>query len=103
MIGAITLNEYLIVAALLFSIGLFGVLIRRNIILMVAGIEMMLSAVNLTLVSFGQFWGNPAGQIAFLFVMTIAAAEVAVGLSLIVLLYKQTEKVDIDFYNHLKG
>jgi NADH-quinone oxidoreductase subunit K len=99
----IGLNDYLIVSALLFCIGLFGVLIRRNIILMVAGIEMMLSAVNLTLVSFGQYWNNPAGQIAFLFVMTIAAAEVAVGLSLIVLLYKQTEKVEINFYNHLKG
>jgi NADH-quinone oxidoreductase subunit K len=91
----ITLNHYLAVAAILFVIGLMGVITRRNLIVLYMSLEMMLQAANLTFVAFSRFNGRFDGQVFVFFVITVAAAEVAVGLALIVALYrlKQTTQV----------
>ncbi len=91
----ITLNHYLAVAATLFVIGLMGVIIRRNLLVIYMSLEMMLQAANLTLVAFSRFNHRIDGQVFVFFVITVAAAEVAVGLALIVALYrlKQTTQV----------
>jgi len=91
----ITLNHYLAVAAILFVIGLTGVIVRRNLIVIYMSLEMMLQAANLTFVAFSRFNGLLDGQVFVFFVITVAAAEVAVGLALIVALYrlKQTTQV----------
>jgi NADH-quinone oxidoreductase subunit K len=91
----ITLNHYLGVAATLFVIGLMGVIIRRNLIVIYMSLEMMLQAANLTFVAFSRFNNHVDGQVFVFFVITVAAAEVAVGLALIVALYrlKQTTQV----------
>ncbi|MEK6774857.1 MAG: NADH-quinone oxidoreductase subunit NuoK [Bdellovibrionota bacterium] len=99
----IGLNHYLIVAALLFSMGMAGVLLRRNVIVILMSIELMLNAVNLTLIAFGKFTNNVDGQIMVFFVMTIAAAEAAVGLSIAVTIFKKFREVNIRFFEHLKG
>ena len=91
----ITLNHYLAVAAMLFVIGLLGVIMRRNLLIIYMSLEMMLQAANLTFVAFSRFNGKLDGQVFVFFVITVAAAEVAVGLALIVALYrlKQTTQV----------
>src|ERR1700735_5848877 len=91
----ITLNDYLAVAAILFAIGLTGVIIRRNLLIIYMSLEMMLQAANLTFVAFSRFTGRDDGQVFVFFVITVAAAQVAVGLALIVALYslKQTTTV----------
>ena len=91
----ITLNHYLAVAATLFAIGLMGVIIRRNLLIIYMSLEMMLQAANLTIVAFSRFNGHIDGQVFVFFVITVAAAEVAVGLALIIALYrlKQTTQV----------
>ena len=91
----ITLNHYLAVAAMLFVIGLMGVITRRNLIIIYMSLEMMLQAANLTFVAFSRFNGKLDGQVFVFFVITVAAAEVSVGLALIVALYrlKQTTQV----------
>lgn len=99
----IGLNHYLIVAALLFAMGMAGVLLRRNIIVIMMSIEMMLNAVNLTLIAFSKFTNNVDGQIMVFFIMTIAAAEAAVGLSIAVTIFKKFKEVNIRFFEHLKG
>ena len=92
----ITLNHYLAVSGLLFSIGLAGVIIRRDLIIIYMCLEMMLNAANLSLVAFSRFNKQLDGQVMVFFVITVAAAEVAVGLALIVALYrlKQTTKAE---------
>jgi NADH-quinone oxidoreductase subunit K len=92
----ITLNHYLAVSGLLFSIGLAGVIIRRDLLVIYMCLEMMLNAANLTLVAFSRFNHQLDGQIMVFFVITVAAAEVAVGLALIVALFrlKQTTKAE---------
>jgi NADH-quinone oxidoreductase subunit K len=91
----ITLNHYLAVAAVLFTIGLMGVVMRRNLLIIYMSLEIMLQAANLTFVAFSRFNGQLDGQVFVFFVITVAAAEVAVGLALIVALYrlKQTTQV----------
>ena len=91
----ITLNDYLFVAGTLFAIGLFGVLMRRNLLIIYMSLEMMLQAANLTFVAFSRFNNHMEGQVFVFFVITVAAAEVSVGLALIVALYrlKQTTQV----------
>jgi len=84
----ITLNHYLAVAAVLFAIGLMGVVMRRNLLIIYMSLEMMLQAANLTFVAFSRFNGYLDGQVFVFFVITVAAAEVAVGLALIVALYR---------------
>jgi len=99
MIG---LNEYLILGAILFAIGVAGVLTRRNAIVIFMSIELMLNAVNLTLVAFSHFLDSMSGQMLVFFVMTVAAAEVAVGLSVIIAIYRNRKTVNVDDINLLK-
>ena len=98
----IDINYYLITSALLFSIGVAGVLIRRNAIIIFMCIELMLNAINLTFVAFSSFLGNINGQIFVFIVMTVAAAEAAVGLAIVIALFRNKESVNIDGINILK-
>src|SRR5512145_2476671 len=98
----VSLHSYLILSAILFSIGTIGVLTRRNAIVIFMCIEMMLNAVNLTFIAFSKFLGNLDGQVFVFFVMTVAAAEAAVGLALMIAFYKNRESLDIDDANTLK-
>lgn len=104
-----SLNDYLLVSGLLFSIGLAGVVLRRNIIIVFMCLELMLSAANLTLVAFSRFNvtenGLPSydGQMLVFFVITVAAAEVAVGLAIIVALYRSRQTIHTDELVTLKG
>ncbi|RJP81744.1 MAG: NADH-quinone oxidoreductase subunit NuoK [Candidatus Zixiibacteriota bacterium] len=98
----ISLNHYLVLAALLFSIGVAGVLTRRNAIIIFASIELMMNAVNLAFVAFARHWGDVGGQIFVFFIIAVAAAEVAVGLAIIVVLFRHRETVNIDKVNLLK-
>jgi NADH-quinone oxidoreductase subunit K len=104
-----TLNDYLLVSGLLFAIGLAGVVLRRNIIIVFMCLELMLSAANLTLVAFSRFKptsnGLPDynGQMLVFFVITVAAAEVAVGLAIIVALYRARQTIHTDELTSLKG
>ena len=91
----IRLEHYLVVSIVLFCLGLLGVIIRRNLIVMYMGLELMLNAANLALVSFSHFRDNLDGQIMVFFVITVAAAEVAVGLALIVALYRKRQTTDV--------
>jgi NADH-quinone oxidoreductase subunit K len=99
----IGINHYLILSAILFSLGMIGVLLRKNAIVMLMSIELMLNAVNLSFIAFSKFNNNIDGQIMVFFVMTIAAAEAAVGLALIVSIFKRYKEVNIRFFEHLKG
>ena len=103
-----SLNEYLLVSGLLFAIGLAGVVLRRNIIIIFMCLELMLSAANLTLIAFSRFHtvnGLPDynGQMMVFFVIAVAAAEVAVGLAIIVALYRARQTVQTDQLTALKG
>lgn len=99
----IGLQHYLVLGAVLFVIGLTGVLLRRNVIVIMMSIELMLNAVNLTLIAFAKSSGRIDGQIMVFFVMTIAAAEAAVGLAIVVTIFKRFREVNIRFFEHLKG
>ena len=98
----IDINYYLITSALLFSIGVAGVLIRRNAIIIFMCIELMLNAINLTFVAFSSYLGNINVQIFVFIVMTVAAAEAAVGLAIVIALFRNKESVNIDEINILK-
>jgi NADH-quinone oxidoreductase subunit K len=98
----IPLNHYLILSGLLFSIGTAGVFLRRNLITLLLSIEIMLNAVNLTFVAVGRYHGSVDGQIITFFVMTVAAAEAAVGLAIIIALFRHRETLDPDAYTSLK-
>lgn len=102
-INNIGLNHYLILSALLFVMGMAGVLVRRNVIVMLMSIELMLNAVNISFVAFSKFLNVLDGQILVFFVMTIAAAEAAVGLAIAVSIFKRYKEVNIRFFEHLKG
>src|ERR1041384_674583 len=99
----VPLSHYLAVSAILFTIGTAGVLFRRNAIIIFMCVELMLNSVNLTLIAFSQFLGDQQGQILVFFVMTVAAAEAAVGLALVISIYRNKETTDIDSLNLLKG
>ena len=96
------LSHYLAVSAILFVIGTAGVLFRRNAIVIFMSVELMLNAVNLTLIAFSQFLGDQTGQILVFFVMTVAAAEAAVGLAIIIALFRNKQTVDVSKMNILK-
>jgi len=101
-----SLQNYLLLSALLFSIGLAGALIRRNAILVLIGIELMLNAANLNLIAFWRFGPNPAaltGVMFAIFSISIAAAEAAVGLGIILAAYRHSRTTDLDQMNSLKG
>ena len=96
------ITGYLIVSAILFSIGTIGVLTRKNAIVIFMCIEMMLNAVNLTFVAFSKHLGNLDGQVFVFFVMTVAAAEAAVGLALMIAFFNNKESIDVDDISMLK-
>ena len=97
-----TLVWYLSLSAVLFVIGVLGVLLRRNAIVVLMSVELMLNAVNLTLVAFSQSMGDVSGQILVFFVMSVAAAEAAVGLAIIIALFRKKVTVDITEFNLFK-
>ena len=98
----LTLNHFLLLSAVLFAIGTAGVFLRRNLITMLLSIEVMLNAVNLTFVALGRYQGRVDGQIITFFVMTVAAAEAAVGLALVIALFRHRETLSPDAYTSLK-
>jgi NADH-quinone oxidoreductase subunit K len=93
---AVGLEHYLMVSGLLFSIGLLGVSMRRNVLMIYMSLELMLNAANLALVAMSRFTGNLNGQVIVFFIITVAAAEVAVGLALIVALYRRRRSADVE-------
>jgi NADH-quinone oxidoreductase subunit K len=99
----LALDWYLSLSAVLFTMGVLGVLIRRNAIVVFLSIELMLNAVNLSLVAFSQAFGDVDGQILVFFVMAVAAAEAAVGLAIVIALFRNRETVNIDEINLLRG
>ena len=99
---AIPLSWYLALSAVLFTIGVVGVLTRRNAIVVFMCIELMLNSVNITLVAFSSFMGDITGQILVLFVMAVAAAEAAIGLAVVIALFRNRQTVNIDEVNILK-
>ena len=94
---------YILLSLILFTIGVIGVLIRRNAIVIFMSIELMLNAVNIALVAFSRHFNNLNGQIMVFFIMAVAAAEVAIGLSILVQIYKDKKTLDVDEINLLKG
>ena len=96
MTSALTLNHYLIVSGLLFALGIAGVIIRRNALVIYMALEMNLNAANLALIAFSKFNKIIDGQILVFFVIAIAAAEVAVGLAIIVALYRRKQSISVD-------
>lgn len=93
---------YLLLSAVLFTIGAVGVLVRRNVIVMFMCIELMLNAVNLTFVAFDRVWGGVVGQVSVFFVLVVAAAEVVVGLAIIVAIFRRRSSADADQVSLLK-
>ncbi len=98
----ITPAHYLVLSAALFTIGLIGVLVRRNLIIIFMSIELMLNAVNINLVAFSQQWQHAVGQVFAIFVIAVAAAEAAVGLGIILSFYRNKETINIDEITILK-
>jgi NADH-quinone oxidoreductase subunit K len=98
----VTLNHYLVLSALLFSIGAVGVFLRRNVITILLSIEIMLNAVNLTFVAAGRQFASVDGQVIVFFVMTVAAAEAAVGLAIIISIFRNRETVNADELNLMR-
>ncbi|SDE57056.1 NADH dehydrogenase subunit K [Mucilaginibacter pineti] len=101
-IHAVPLNHYILLSTIIFSIGVMGVLIRRNAIVIFMSVELMLNAVNLLLTAFSVYMGDASGQVFVFFIMALAAAEVAVGLAIIVMIYRNTNSIDINVLNRLK-
>lgn len=103
MISGLPLEHGLLLAGVLFMLGLAGVLVRRNIIFMLMSIEIMLNAAGLAFVVAGSRWGQPDGQVMFIFILTMAAAEVSVGLALVIRLYHAYKTLDADCADRMKG
>lgn len=101
-ITQIPLNWYIALSGILFGMGVMGVLFRRNAIVILMCIELMLNAVNLLLVAFSAFHSNAGAQVFVFFIMAVAAAEVAVGLAILMMIYRNTKSTDINFLNKLK-
>ena len=100
---SIPLNYYIVLSMFLFSLGIAGVTTRRNPILIFMSIELMLNAVNLSLIAFGRYLGDAGGQMLTIFVMAVAAAEVSVGLGILIAIFRTKDNVDVDVLNGLKG
>ncbi|KTD04553.1 NADH-quinone oxidoreductase subunit NuoK [Fluoribacter gormanii] len=100
----IPVNNYLILGAILFGFGLIGIMMnRRNIILLLVCIELMLLAVNTNFVAFSHYYNEISGQVYVFFILTVAAAEAAIGLAIVMLLFRNRGNIDVDKMNHLKG
>lgn len=102
ILQVIPLNYYVALAAILFAIGVMGVMFRRNAIIVFMCIELMLNAVNMLLTAFSTYHGDASGQVMVFFIMAVAAAEVAVGLAILVMIYNNIRTVDINELNKLK-
>ncbi len=102
IISGVPIQNYIWLSAVLFSIGVFGVLSRRNAIVIFMSVELMLNAVNLMLVAFSKMHADAGGQVFVFFSMTVAAAEVAVGLAILVMLYRNLKTVDINVLSKIK-
>jgi NADH-quinone oxidoreductase subunit K len=98
----VTLEHYLVLSALLFALGIAGVMLRRNLIVILMSLELMMNAVNLSFIAFSRYLGSIEGQIFVLFVMVVAAAEVAVGLAIAVAVFKQRGTININDISLLK-
>ena len=98
----VPVEYYLVLSGLVFLIGLVGVLVRRNIIIILLSIELMLNATNINFVAFSSYLGNLTGQVFVFFALTVAAAEVAVGLAIIIALYRHHGNIDIDNFRLLR-
>jgi len=100
----LTLAHYLVLGAVLFSIGVLGIFMnRRHVIMVLMAIELMLLAVNLNFVAFAHFLGDAAGQIFVFFILTVAAAESAIGLAILVVLFRNLKSIDVNSMSTLKG
>ena len=100
----ITLNHYLILGAILFSLSVAGIIInRKNLIVLLMCIELMLLSVNINFVAFSRFLGDPSGQIFLFFILTVAAAEAAIGLAILVTLFRNTRTINVSELDSLKG
>jgi NADH-quinone oxidoreductase subunit K len=101
--SGVSIQYYIMLASLLFAIGAIGVMTRRNSIILLMCIELMLNAANLLLVAFSSYFGKADAQIFVFFIMVVAAAEATVGLSILVMAYRNTRAVDVGVFNKLKG
>jgi len=100
----ITLSQYLIVGAILFALGIVGVFLnRKNLIVLLMAIELILLAVNMNFVAFSHYLNDPAGQIFVFFILTVAAAESGIGLAILVVLFRNLSTIDVDDLDSLKG
>ncbi len=97
------LTQFLLLSAFLFSIGVYGVLARKNGVLVLMSIELILTSVNINLVAFGAFHANVAGQVFALFVIAVAAAEVGVGLAIVLLIYRNMHSIDLTQVDRMRG
>ncbi|KAF0812605.1 NADH-quinone oxidoreductase subunit 11 [Andreprevotia sp. IGB-42] len=100
----LTLTHYLVLAAILFAISVFGIFMnRKNLIVLLMAIELMLLAVNINFIAFSQFLGDASGQIFVFFILTVAAAESAIGLAILVVLFRNLRSINVEDLDHLKG
>lgn len=99
---SIPLSYYLWLSAVLFAIGVLGVMFRRNALIIFMCIELMLNAVNLVMVAFSNYLNDTRGQVFVFFIMAVAAAEVAIGLAILVVVYRNLKTTDVDFLNRMK-
>jgi NADH-quinone oxidoreductase subunit K len=102
-VAAVPIEHGLLLAGILFALGLIGLLVRRNLLFILMSIEVMLNASGLAFISAGARWGQPDGQVMFLFILTVAAAEVAVGLALVLRLYHRFHSLDADAVSEMRG
>jgi len=101
--GVVPLSWYLILSALLFTIGAVGFLIKRNPIVIFMCVELMLNAANISFIAFGRYLGSPGGMMFAIFVMAVAAAEVAVGLGILISIFRSRESINVDEVNVMRG
>jgi NADH:ubiquinone oxidoreductase subunit K len=97
------LNQFLLLGAILFGIGVYGVIARKNTVLVLMSIELILNAVNINLIAFGAMHGDIAGAVFALFVIAVAAAEVGVGLAMVLIIYRNRSSVDLDDVDTMRG
>ncbi|MHA4739701.1 NADH-quinone oxidoreductase subunit NuoK [Dyadobacter sp. MSC1_007] len=103
MKSSISIDMVILLAGLLFALGIAGVIIRKNIIFMLLSVEIMLNAAGLAFIAAGSRWGQPDGQVMFIFILAMAAAEVSIGLALILQIYHQHKSLDIDKLKEMNG
>ncbi|PSQ19659.1 NADH-quinone oxidoreductase subunit NuoK [Halobacteriales archaeon QS_8_69_26] len=99
---AVPVEYYLLLSAAVFCVGLFGILTRRNALMFLMSVELMLNAANINFVAFSQYWGNLTGQVFALFVLALAAAEVAIGIGIILVLYRNFGDVDVTLAREMR-